>query len=158
MTTEEFNTIITSPLAMASSFRFIGELDTLSEARSFRNGDICICNGCEYAYIKGMGWEELGRCDSPREENKPKYTKITYPTNCKNCGAVMKSCTCEYCGTTYTGYEESKLDKPKYDSKLITAAAISLAKQNNDPLYDELVNSYHKKKDFMKYLRYKYEI
>ena len=156
MITEEFNTIITSPLAMTSSLRYIGKLDVLSEARTFRNGDVCTYDDCEYMYIKGMGWEELGRHDSPREEPKP--AKITYPTNCKNCGAVMKSCTCEYCGTTYTGYEEPKLDKPKYDDKLITAAALNLAKQNNDPLYDELVNSYHEKKDIMKYLRYKYDI
>ncbi len=95
--------------------------------------------------------------EEPKEEPKP--AKITYPTNCKNCGAVMKSCTCKYCGTTYTGYEEPKrIDEPKYDDKLITAAALSLAKQNNDPLYDELVDSYRKKRYFMNCLKYDYDV
>lgn len=25
----------------------------------------------------------------------------SHPTNCKNCGAVLKGSTCEYCGTKY---------------------------------------------------------
>lgn len=27
----------------------------------------------------------------------------TYPTNCKNCGAVLHSQICEYCGSEYRG-------------------------------------------------------
>ena len=46
-----------------------------------------------------------------KDNDKLQPNKITYPTNCKNCGAVMKSCTCEYCGTTYTGYEEKEMIK-----------------------------------------------
>ena len=49
---------------------------------------------------------DVENLNEPKEEPKP--AKIKYPTNCKNCGAVMKSCTCEYCGTTYTRYEEPK--------------------------------------------------
>ena len=29
-------------------------------------------------------------------------TKKSHPTNCKNCGAVLHSNTCEFCGTEYT--------------------------------------------------------
>ncbi len=46
-----------------------------------------------------------------KDNDKLQPSKIIYPTNCKNCGAVMKSCTCEYCGTTYTGYEEKEIVK-----------------------------------------------
>ena len=42
--------------------------------------------------------EELNRIEIALEENnkiRPKYT------NCKNCGAPLKSSECEYCGTQY---------------------------------------------------------
>ena len=46
----------------------------------------------------GEKWNDLGfPCDEPIE----RPAKITYPSNCKNCGAVMKSHVCEYCGTHY---------------------------------------------------------
>lgn len=46
----------------------------------------------------GIEWNELGFSDNEPVERP---TKITYPSNCKNCGAVMKSHVCEYCGTHY---------------------------------------------------------
>ena len=66
------------------------------------DGEILMYEG-KNSWITLCGVENLNE-----SKEEPKYTKITYPTNCKNCGAVMKSCTCEYCGTTYTGYEEPK--------------------------------------------------
>lgn len=46
----------------------------------------------------GQAWQNLGTFD---DEPVEKPTKITYPSNCKNCGAVLKSHVCEYCGTHY---------------------------------------------------------
>lgn len=110
-----------------------------------KSGDV-VTQGEDTFVFNGKYWDEIGKSS---DLTTPQPKKITYPTNCKNCGAIMKSCTCEYCGTTYTGYEE-----PKYDDKLITAAALSLAKQNNDPLYDKCIDSYHKKKYIMNCLKY----
>lgn len=42
--------------------------------------------------------EMLNKVEIALEQNnkiRPKYT------NCKNCGAPLKSCECEYCGTQY---------------------------------------------------------
>lgn len=37
-------------------------------------------------------------------------------TNCKNCGAPLKSHKCEYCGTNYTiNYDLSEKTKQDYD-------------------------------------------
>jgi hypothetical protein len=35
---------------------------------------------------------------------KTGYLIQSHPTNCKNCGAVLSSSVCEYCGTTYTDH------------------------------------------------------
>lgn len=42
------------------------------------------------------GWQrEVATAPAPK----------TYPTNCKNCGAVLHSHQCEYCGSEYYGSE-----------------------------------------------------
>ena len=53
----------------------------------------------EYIYTK-CGWMQIG--SSGAEEPRPEKHKEYHPTNCKNCGAALKSATCEYGGTHYT--------------------------------------------------------
>lgn len=68
-------------------------------------GSICYCikDKCVYIYngYNNDGvWVEL--C-SVNELNYPTHTTttitITYPTNCKNCGAILHNHICEYCGS-----------------------------------------------------------
>ena len=58
-----------------------------------------INTGEKFVYYGG----EWTRYDSGVIAEPPKNkTPPTHPTNCKNCGAVLRSNVCEYCGTHYT--------------------------------------------------------
>lgn len=57
-------------------------------------GDVVMCNDKTYVYI-GSTWDMVGTLDTIREPELP------HPTNCKNCGAVLHSSKCEFCGTEY---------------------------------------------------------
>lgn len=70
---------------------FIGVFDKLPDKAQY--GDLCIVGGNEYVWCSD-GWIDMGN-KSP-EYNPP---KIHYPSNCKNCGAVLIGHICEYCGT-----------------------------------------------------------
>lgn len=59
-----------------------------------------IDTGRNYVFYNGEwhlfdhGWKrEVATAPAPK----------TYPTNCKNCGAVLHSHICEYCGSEYHG-------------------------------------------------------
>ena len=65
---------------------------------------IYIHDGSEYIYINGH-FDEIGKIEidlNPTfeiiQEQAPQEKP---PTNCKNCGAVLKGHVCEYCGTRY---------------------------------------------------------
>lgn len=67
-------------------------------------GTIYIHDMSEYIYINGH-FEEAGKIEidlNPTfeiiQEQAPQEKP---PTNCKNCGAVLKGHVCEYCGTRY---------------------------------------------------------
>ena len=55
---------------------------------------------------KCAAWEYVGKARTA--ETAKREEEVMHPTNCKNCGAVLKSATCEYCGTTYE-------TRPRYD-------------------------------------------
>ena len=45
-------------------------------------------------------WDVIGSPSDYSLTNKPVEEKrITYPTNCKNCGAVLRNHICEYCNS-----------------------------------------------------------
>lgn len=53
----------------------------------------------------GIGWDPILPMDSvcgyyPKEE-----VHIIYPTNCKNCGAILHDNICEYCGSDNGEYK-----------------------------------------------------
>lgn len=79
-------------------FRFLGTYDI---THSYSTGDVCIINGYPHMYIgnKEKIWEciSINPCDD--KDNKTIMPKIIYPTNCKNCGAVLRNHICEYCGS-----------------------------------------------------------
>ena len=65
---------------------------TYDITEGYQLGDLCTKDNELYVYAGG-DWECItsGFCEF--------NTQITYPTNCKNCGAVLHSYICEYCGT-----------------------------------------------------------
>lgn len=68
-----------------------------------KTGTIYICDNTEYLFVENR-WNEIGKVEPyytnaemleiQTQEEKP-------PTNCKNCGAVLKGHVCEYCGSIY---------------------------------------------------------
>lgn len=65
-----------------------------------RSGVVYVCGIDEWVFIKDV-WHQIGHIGSSNSE--PEVERIERPrlTNCKNCGAVLKGRTCEYCGTQY---------------------------------------------------------
>ena len=54
------------------------------------------------SYIEAIEvFDNLGRAMATREVEKPRQKDNKNITNCRNCGAPIKSCICEYCGTVY---------------------------------------------------------
>ena len=77
-------------LDISSSLKFCGTYDA---THSYSTGDVCIYDGCTYVNI-GNTWECISISGY-----ETKILKITYPTNCKNCGAILHNHICEYCGS-----------------------------------------------------------
>ena len=69
------------------TFNFIGTCSELPET-----SDVVIIDRMPYVW-GGSKWHELGDTSDTR------HKKIRYSSNCKNCGAVLHSEVCEYCGT-----------------------------------------------------------
>ena len=66
-------------------------------------GIIYVCNDMEYIFI-GNKWDEIGKVELYHTNAKTlelQLQKEKPPTNCKNCGAVLNSNVCEYCGSIY---------------------------------------------------------
>lgn len=99
---------IESPLNnIVSSFCFRGSVkskDNLPLDASI--GDIYISNNdnatwvCTTTTSKTSKWDVISSPSDYSLTNKPvKEKRITYPTNCKNCGAILHNHICEYCGS-----------------------------------------------------------
>ena len=80
-----------------TAFQFTGKYDELPDPTKHKTGDIAIVEDTEYI-LYGSKWEEFGKTSY---EVNVQPAKIKYPSNCKNCGAVLHSEICEYCGTEY---------------------------------------------------------
>lgn len=79
-------------LDILNSLMFCGTYDA---THSYSTGDVCIYDGYTYVNI-GNAWECISNIPCGYET---KTLKITYPTNCKNCGAILHNHICEYCGS-----------------------------------------------------------
>ena len=62
-------------------------------------GDICtiVKYGDSYLY-SGNKWVPIYCID-----NQESHSSKSHPVICKQCGAILKGNTCEYCGATYIG-------------------------------------------------------
>lgn len=64
------------------------------------DGDVCFNISTDEVLLFHSGeWIPVYNENSTVEINA--YEPKIIPTNCRNCGAVLRSCTCEYCGTNY---------------------------------------------------------
>ena len=62
-------------------------------------GTIYVNDTNTYMYTEELGWQNIGQTDVDIVGVDLSLDKL--PTNCKNCGAVLKGHVCEYCGTRY---------------------------------------------------------
>lgn len=91
---------------VGSKFRLIGAIDgikNIDKNKAFSIGDIIYdkANQGAYLYTDEGKFEPLFTdkdTDSSAVKMKP------HPTNCENCGAVLRDYKCEYCGTEYPRY------------------------------------------------------
>ena len=85
----------TEVIDISTNYNFIGKYD---DTKDYQLGDLCIkTDGGLYAYVYD-GWETIAYTPSSYNENT-QIKKISYPTNCKNCGAILHNHICEYCDT-----------------------------------------------------------
>ena len=80
-----------------TTFQLTEKYDELPNPTNHKTGDIAIVGDIEYLLYNSK-WEEFGKTSY---EVNVQLAKIKYPSNCKNCGAVLHSEICEYCGTEY---------------------------------------------------------
>lgn len=101
-----FMMVDTTMLAQNAAMRFLdmaaGNVKIMRCTTEFRLQDINPLKGELYYAVdtqryymwSGSAWVCIGTMDESGN-------KTTHPTNCINCGAVLHSCRCEYCGTEY---------------------------------------------------------
>ena len=88
------------------SFTFIGSIDDINNIdknREYSLGDVIYSNADRGTYLytnngKFVRLESCNDTDSSTLKMKP------HPTNCVNCGAVLRDYKCEYCGTEHPRY------------------------------------------------------
>ena len=71
-------------------------------AKGKKNGDTIYASDTDHLYV----WVDNDwiRIDSDYQSHRKKKI-IPFPTNCKNCGAIMHDYVCEACGTEHPSFE-----------------------------------------------------
>lgn len=68
---------------------------SMHQSQNFIKGQVCYAVDTQRFYIwDGSVWVLFPTIDEIDDTS-------SHPTNCINCGAVLNSCRCEYCGTEY---------------------------------------------------------
>ena len=98
-------------LRVGSIFKHKGSIDdikNIDKNKAFSIGDVIYdkANRVTYLYTDNGKFEPLFSDGSTY--NDTDYSSALkmkpHPTNCTNCGAVLKDYKCEYCGTEYPRY------------------------------------------------------
>ena len=98
---------ILNTLRLDNVFKFLGYVDDIQHIdknAKFSVGDIIYneFDRCAYLYTDNGKFELL---ESTCNDDTNSTLKMKpHPTNCVNCGAVLKDYKCEYCGTEYPRY------------------------------------------------------
>lgn len=90
--------------SIVDSFYFRGSIKSKDDLPLDASiGDIYISNNDDTTWVCTTTtgkWDVIGSLSDYSLTNKPiEEKRITYPTNCKNCGAVLHNHICEYCGS-----------------------------------------------------------
>lgn len=88
---------------MKTTFHMIqlADVDTIRMySNDYNAGSIFITSDTNKVYVLNKANEVIEVVDG-KADNKLPTMHTPRPTNCKNCGAVLTSYKCEYCGTEY---------------------------------------------------------
>ena len=89
-----------------SSYKFIGSIDdikNIDKNKEFSVGDVIYAEADQGAYV----YTDEGKFEPLFTENDTDSSTLKmkpHPTNCINCGAVLRDYKCEYCGTEHPRY------------------------------------------------------
>ena len=94
---------------VGSTFKLIGSIDdikNIDKNKAFSIGDVIYdkANRGTYLYTGNGKFEQLYSDGSTYSDTNSALKMKPHPTNCVNCGAVLKDYKCEYCGTEYPRY------------------------------------------------------
>ena len=80
---------------LEAKLMFMGAYDP---TKAYQTGDV-VTIGDEALVFDGVAFQLLGKPDEPKDIRPDKPIRI----KCSSCGAPLKGCVCEYCGSTYRG-------------------------------------------------------
>ena len=89
------------------------QLADSNKSELFKNGDVVYCTDTQETYL----YSNSTLIKLPKEENlNNKHKKmLPYPSNCKNCGAVMTGYICKFCGTHYPEFIIKEANNDSYN-------------------------------------------
>ena len=93
-------------LRLNSVFKFIGHVDdiqNIDKNAEFSVGDIMYSEADQGTYV----YTDEGKFEplfTDKDTDSSTVKMKSHPTNCVNCGAVLKDYRCEYCGTEHPRY------------------------------------------------------
>ena len=92
MDRKEFGTIQINSNVLNNTLRYMGsvtyaQLADSNKSELFKNGDVVYCTDTQETYL----YSNSTSIELPKEEdlNNKHKKMLPYPSNCKNCGAVM---------------------------------------------------------------------
>lgn len=97
---------ILNTLRLDSVYKFIGSIDDINNIdknKEYSVGDIIYSNSNRGVYLYTSN-NEFERLESYNDTDSSTLKMKPHPTNCVNCGAVLKDYRCEYCGTEHPRY------------------------------------------------------
>lgn len=94
---------------VGSTFKLIGSIDdikNIDKNKVFSIGDVIYDTATRetYLYTNNGKFEQLCSGGSIYNDTDSALKMKPHPTNCVNCGAVLKDYKCEYCGTEHPRY------------------------------------------------------
>lgn len=97
------NSIDISTVPLETSLFYKGTVEELPKDVSF--GTVVYCDDATWMINTDTGWDSLSSMVSDCGYYSKEEVHIIYPTNCKNCGAILHDNICEYCGSDNGEYK-----------------------------------------------------
>ena len=96
------NSIDMSTISLDTRLFYKGTVKELPKNAS--SGTVVYCDGATWINTD-IGWDPILPMDSDCGYYSKEEVHIIYPTNCKNCGAILHDNICEYCGSDNGEYK-----------------------------------------------------